>query len=206
MIIRRIDSSEIRFDITRACKFLRVRKESPQYDLLLEMVSRIYQIYRDHVESQYVYTVVRVISVDEDAKQVTVEGGNIFSGAGVLNILRSASYTGIYMLTLGQRIDNDIAELSVRDIAEGFFLDGIASTLTHQLGQMVRNEIEIDAAVLNCSLTHRYAPGYSNWRLDDQKVIMDLLDSSRIGITLSESFFMIPRKSLSGVYGLCPLT
>lgn len=50
---------------------------------------------------------------------------------------------------------------------------------------------------------NRFSPGYDDLPLDFQKTIFSLLDCPRrIGLTLSESFLMIPTKSVTAIIGL----
>ena len=49
--------------------------------------------------------------------------------------------------------------------------------------------------------TMRYSPGYGDWPLAKQSQLLKLVGSDRIGVTLTESSIMIPRKSVSAVIG-----
>jgi len=43
----------------------------------------------------------------------------------------------------------------------------------------------------------RFAPGYKGWDVSGQKLIFSVLPAAEIGVRLTESFMMIPRKSYS---------
>jgi cobalamin-dependent methionine synthase I len=51
----------------------------------------------------------------------------------------------------------------------------------------------------------RFSPGYGDWTLDNQPQVLQLAEAERIGITLTESNIMIPRKSVSAVIGWKPM-
>ncbi|NIM11635.1 MAG: hypothetical protein GTO45_06040, partial [Candidatus Aminicenantes bacterium] len=52
--------------------------------------------------------------------------------------------------------------------------------------------------------TLRYSPGYCDWPISEQCEIFKILPHETIGVELSEDSFMSPRKSVSGVIGICP--
>ena len=52
--------------------------------------------------------------------------------------------------------------------------------------------------------TCKYAPGQYKWSIEEQKEIFNMIDSSKIGVRLNDSFLMVPFKSVSGVYGFGP--
>ena len=52
-------------------------------------------------------------------------------------------------------------------------------------------------------LTTRYSPGYGDLPITVQKQFLTMLNTSRtIGLTVSESGIMIPRKSVSAIIGI----
>ena len=50
--------------------------------------------------------------------------------------------------------------------------------------------------------TLRYSPGYCDWDTEQQKEVFQAIDAGSIGVVLTESCFMIPQKSISGVIGI----
>ena len=50
---------------------------------------------------------------------------------------------------------------------------------------------------------HRYSPGYGDYSIEVQKVILDRTQAQKhLGIHLSDSFLMIPTKSITAVAGI----
>lgn len=48
----------------------------------------------------------------------------------------------------------------------------------------------------------RLSPGYGKWDLAEQRVLLSLLPSERIGVSLNESSMIVPRKSISFCVGM----
>jgi cobalamin-dependent methionine synthase I len=78
--------------------------------------------------------------------------------------------------------------------------------MTDGVLQLLKRELHDEAAKRGCELAHRFSPGCGRWDLQEQEKIFKLLKGEEIGITLSETYFMIPQKSLSGVFGFKPKT
>jgi cobalamin-dependent methionine synthase I len=56
------------------------------------------------------------------------------------------------------------------------------------------------------AVTIRLSPGYCDWLLEEQRKIFSLLDADKVGVELTDSYLMKPRKSISGIFGIMPST
>ena len=105
--------------------------------------------------------------------------------------------TGVILcaVTLGAEIDRRISQLSRTDLPRAIVLDACAS---------VYLEAKSDAyeKTVADNLTYRFCPGYGGSSTDDLKHIFELLHPEKIGITLNESNFMLPSKSMAGIIGI----
>ena len=86
-------------------------------------------------------------------------------------------------------------------MTRGLLADAFASSAAIALGLEMETIAARDLAEERLAPTKRYAPGYGDWSLADQAPLCALLDTGRIGITLTEDFLMLPAKSISGVIG-----
>ena len=48
----------------------------------------------------------------------------------------------------------------------------------------------------------RFSPGYGDWPLEDQLDMIRLTEAYKIGLSLSTSLMLIPRKSITAIIGL----
>lgn len=53
-------------------------------------------------------------------------------------------------------------------------------------------------------VTPRFSPGYGDWKLTIQKELVETSGGNRIGISVTPSSLMIPRKSITAVLGFEP--
>lgn len=50
----------------------------------------------------------------------------------------------------------------------------------------------------------RFSPGYGDWPLDSQAEMLRLATASQIGLNLTSSLMLTPRKSVTAIIGLIP--
>lgn len=110
-----------------------------------------------------------------------------------------------YVATLGSEIDTAVARLRIEDFSEAYLLDAVASAFVQRLQDLALEDIGKDAIARGRRVRPRHAPGYHGWPLSGQKALLDLLDAASLGVNLTESFLMLPHKSVSGACGLEPV-
>ena len=98
-------------------------------------------------------------------------------------------------MTIGAEIDRRIHKLTRTDMTRAIVLDACASAYL----ETKADEYE---KTIGDNLTYRFCPGYGGSSVDDLKYIFDLIHPEKIGITLNESNFMLPSKSMAGVIGI----
>ncbi|MEE3362308.1 MAG: vitamin B12 dependent-methionine synthase activation domain-containing protein [Anaerovoracaceae bacterium] len=106
-------------------------------------------------------------------------------------------------VTLGAGVDRAIRAAGAGDAAMQVFLDTGASVLADDLcgafSDMIRDELPEDLPFM----TGRYSPGYGDLPLEYQDRLTALLDTQRkIGLTVTESHLMLPRKSVTAIIGV----
>ena len=103
-------------------------------------------------------------------------------------------------VTLGSAVDSLIRTGQIRDMAQAVLLDCGASVLIEQICDTFEEQIRCE---INGFMTGRYSPGYGDLPLEIQKQLIRVLDGPRkIGLTVSQSYSMIPRKSVTAVLGI----
>jgi hypothetical protein len=89
---------------------------------------------------------------------------------------------------------------------EGLLLDTAGWVAVDALARILRGRLASDARVRGWRLTHRMAPGYADWGLEEQRTVFSAFGEDALPIQLTEACVMLPRKSISGIYGLIPST
>ena len=137
----------------------------------------------------------------EEFEKVFFGEGNNSNETPVQNIYPKAELLTLFAVTLGKGVSEKILELFQKnDFASGHMLDCIASltadNAVRKMEKFARKNIKNHEENI---LTLAYSPGYCGWHISGQIKLFEYLRPEKIGITLNDSFLMIPLKSVSGV-------
>ncbi len=133
---------------------------------------------------------------------------NIFNGEGnnsvetpVKQIFPKADGLILFALTMGKEVSEKIETLfKENDFALGSMLDNIASLAAdNAVRKLEKLNTEKHRNHRKKNITLAYSPGYCGWHISGQKKLFEYLHPEKIGITMNDSFLMIPLKSVSGV-------
>lgn len=205
VVTRYFSPEQIPFDFQRAYSFLKIRRNSDKFAAMHAMVARLYEQYKTCFAPRYCYGIYQVAAGQSSSFSVLLDSGVSFIGKGIHRLLTQSPHVAVFVLTVGDKIDAEMAKLAQQDFTEAYFLDGVASAMTDGLLQLLKRELHGEAAKLGCELSHRFSPGYARWDLQEQEKIFKLLKGGEIGMALSETYFMLPQKSLSGIFGFKPI-
>lgn len=109
--------------------------------------------------------------------------------------------------TLGADVERLLMQVQVSDMARALILDSCASAAVENLCDNLEADLRVQVEADGCFLTDRFSPGYGDLPLDFQRDFCALLNTQRqIGLTVSESSLLIPRKSVTAVLGISHLS
>lgn len=109
----------------------------------------------------------------------------------------------LFACTLGPGVDTLIRRCEVAEIPMVPILQACAAEYTEVYADRAQQELEAYAAAHSLYLRPRYSPGYGDFPLEYQQFLFDALDiSKKIGVALTDSFLMVPFKSVTAVIGL----
>ena len=123
------------------------------------------------------------------------------AGKDIQAHLEGCVRAAVMCATLGAAVDRLIRVAQVRDMARAVVLDAMASVAIEQ----VCTQVDACIAAENPGryLTFRFSPGYGDYPITLQKEFLRLLDAPRkIGLSLSDSYLLIPAKSVTAIMGL----
>ncbi len=109
-----------------------------------------------------------------------------------MSYLKGSTGVILAVMTLGAEVDRRIKILSRTDMAKSVIFDACASACLEYLS----DEHE---KTLGKELSYRFCPGYGGSDVSDIRYIFDILKPEKIGISLTESNYMLPSKSMAGI-------
>lgn len=107
----------------------------------------------------------------------------------------------ILVCTLGIVVERYLKKMEITDKSKLFIADAILSSIIETYQDDIILKLSEDYP--NYFLTSGFAPGYPGLNITFQKEIFRLLQiEKRLGITLTEDYLMIPRKSSTALIGI----
>ena len=89
------------------------------------------------------------------------------------------------------------------DMTRGVVIDAVASEMTDAALDWIMGFFNRLLARENARLTRgRFSAGYGDFLLENQKMMYDMLELDRIGVTINENFILMPEKSVTAVVGI----
>lgn len=130
-----------------------------------------------------------------------------FDSKSLARVLGGATEAFVVLLTIGPRLERRAHELIGEDqLVEGLLLDTAGWVAIDALIKETRRRLAGEARATGRRLTGRMAPGFAGWGLEQQRALFSAFDGTPLSVHLTEACVMIPRKSVTGVYGLVPVS
>ena len=123
-------------------------------------------------------------------------------GRDIRRHLDGCTHAVLMAATLGPDIETLLMRAQVQDMARALILDSCASTAIENVCDCFEADLRRAAGAEGRFLTDRFSPGYGDMPIEQQRDFCDLLDTRRrIGLTVSQSGILLPRKSVTAVLG-----
>lgn len=140
---------------------------------------------------------------------VTVTGDNQLKIGGMeiqskqLSLhIQGCKQASVFAATLGAKVDFLIQRYNILDMSKAVILQACAATAIEEYCDQRQEEIQAEAAEQGLYLRPRYSPGYGDFPITHQKALLGLLDAhKRIGLTTTDSFMLVPSKSVTAIIG-----
>lgn len=132
-------------------------------------------------------------------------GGVALLGEDIRRHLEGAVSCAVLAATLGLGVERTMARLARRSTAAEVIFDAACTALIESVADACEGRIRAYAAARGLVTGYRYSPGYGDLPLAQQREVLGLLSAdTRLGITLTDSLLMLPKKSVSALVGLYP--
>lgn len=149
-----------------------------------------------------IWNEVKVAGAGE--KELFLEEGPKLTSRLLARVAGRAEKLILLAMTIGSPLEDRIAEYNrAGQMLEAFTLDAAGSSFLTKSAKTAFGKIEDKYKAVGMSSTFPLGPGHSYWSgLEDVRTIIDFLKAEQIGIKLTESNLMLPRKSLAFVMGV----
>ena len=158
---------------------------------------------KNEIDTKYVY---QIYDIKKDLNLNTVQFENtnlILKSKDISELLRDCDKCVLMCATLGFNIEKNIRRYSYNNLTKGIIIDACATTSIEEVCDLVQDSILDKVAKEEKSLTMRYSPGYGDLDISANRDILNVLDAHRkIGVTVTNTGIMIPRKSVVALIGI----
>ena len=151
------------------------------------------------IKPRFVY---KVFDIEHTDNGVVVNNTSlVLKGKAIAEHLKDCERCILMCATVSIDVDNLIRKYESQDMAKAVIADCLASAAIEQVCNEAEKEIK--SAVGEYNFTWRFSPGYGDFPLEIQRDFVDVLDAQkRVGVNVSDSLIMIPRKSVTAVIGV----
>jgi len=163
---------------------------------LVETAEAVIEEAHSLIKPSALYKIVRVI--DFEHQKIIFEGGT-FEGSLVARAMAGADHLNIALCTIGSNLETRVEEMMKENPVMAVTLDGAGIAAIRKVAQAVEDAISVEACNLDLELGMRAQPGQEGWPIEQQREVFSVLPGQEIGVRLTESCLMIPRKSVSFV-------
>jgi hypothetical protein len=178
-------------DTAELAKYLKVDINSDDYELLEGLAEKA----RSIGKPKAIYKISSLELLDQE--NVLVDGVKLHSSVMRINT-QKLSRVFPYVATCGGELE-EWSE-TVEDILERYWVDHIKQVVLRSAIGYLKNHVQSTFEVKSLSAMN---PGsLPDWPLNEQRNLFKILGNvyDEIGVRLSESYLMIPTKSVSGIY------
>jgi len=179
------------------------------YDVGSEPPPRIDSLVEEHIRlgNDFIYPCTTYTILDVEfvlGTRAFLEGYIAFDSKVISQLLSKCQKVALFVATIGDELEY----LACRIAEDGLLLqsavlESIGSSAVEQTANHLHERIGDTAGLQGLVASkRRFSPGYCDWNVDQQAVLFDVLDASSIGVELTETCLMLPRKSISGIIGI----
>jgi cobalamin-dependent methionine synthase I len=113
-------------------------------------------------------------------------------------IFKDAEKVAICICTIGPELEQETKKLMGKnEMTRALILDALGSEAAEEVAIQSDRILAEKARKMNLWPSKRFSPGYGKWDIKEQRFVFRLLPAADIGVRLTESCMMIPRKSIT---------
>jgi hypothetical protein len=175
-----------------------IRSRSPN---LVKLAERAIAEATSVLDPQLLHRRMKVEAIVHE--RIILEGGAEMRGRLLAQHFAPASEVIIILCTIGAALERKVSEVMRTDMVYALALDGLGSAGAEVLANAACRRFELQAEVQGMETSIPLSPGMIDWSVEEgQPQIFNLLPAEEIGMSITPSYVMLPRKSLSMVIGV----
>jgi len=140
-----------------------------------------------------------------NGSQMSLEGDKAIHGPLLPAIFPEAKELAVLLCTIGPRLEKQVTNYSSKgEPLRSMLLDGIGSAAVDKLVPEALRFIASEVSSQGYEISSPVNPGMPGFPLTEQWNLLGLVNADEIGVGLTASGVLVPRKSISMVMGIGP--
>lgn len=169
--------------------------------LILELLATVESAHL--LEPAVAYEYYKVTGMSPN--QVSLEDDKAIQGPLLHTIFPEAKELAFVVCTIGPKLEKQVTNYSKSgETLRGMILDGIGSAAVDMLAPEACRIIASEVSSHGHQTSSPVSPGWPGLPLTEQWNLFELVNTQEIGVSLTASGIMVPRKSVSMVIGIGP--
>jgi len=140
-----------------------------------------------------------------NGSQMSLEGDKAINGPLIPAIFPEAKELAVLLCTIGPRLEKQVTDYTSQgEPLRGMLLDGIGSAAVDMTALEVLRRLASEVSSRGYEISSPVNPGMPGFPLIEQWNLLGLVNADAIGVSLTASGILAPRKSISMVVGIGP--
>jgi len=156
------------------------------------------------IETTGISCTVRIKQISFSSKRVDLESNfSLNLNHSIIHLLRGTTDLVLGVVTIGNALEDKVSELfSQGEYPRAIALDAVGTVSVRALRDYMNSLLCQETKEQNLQTTKYFSPGSADWDISQQKNIFQMIPVDKIGVKLTESYMMVPQKSLSWITGI----
>ncbi|MDH5695069.1 MAG: hypothetical protein OEZ00_00425 [Dehalococcoidia bacterium] len=169
--------------------------------LILELLASVKEAHL--LEPAVAYEIYPITGMSQ--RQLSLEGNAVVHGSLLPSLLPEAKELAAVVCTIGPKLEKQVTDYFNRgEPLRGMLLDGIGSAAVDSVTQEVCKFMAGEASSRGYQASSPINPGMPGLPITEQWQLLKMVPAREIGVDLTSSAIMVPRKSTSMVIGIGP--
>lgn len=126
-------------------------------------------------------------------------GNVVFHSVRLAETVKGCGRVCVFGATLGTECDRLLRTYSTTDISKSMVLQACLASKIEEVCDKLEDTLRAEGMCLR----QRFSPGYFDLDIRENKKIFDMIElTKRIGITLTDTYQMLPTKSVTAIIGI----
>lgn len=153
------------------------------------------------LQPDFCYTLYEQISLNENS--ISIGQTTLKCGHKIVSLLKGSQKIAVISCTIGTQITEICNAYSQNyDYMKAYICDILANAAIEKLTNHIKKTLRHDPENKGLSITSHFSPGYCEWNIEEQPLLLSLLPQEQCPVILTSSCLMIPVKSISGIIGI----